>query len=80
MSAAKVDAVEVLVVGGVEGPSIYLGGYRIAGPKPWGGGKVLYRFTATDADIKEAMKHVKRLRRAERGARAAKGLTEAGKP
>ena len=32
--------VTVTLVGGVEGPSIYLNDYRIVGPKPWGGGTI----------------------------------------
>ncbi|SUW10771.1 Uncharacterised protein [Bordetella bronchiseptica] len=36
------------VVNGPEGPSLYIGdnngGYRLAGPKPWGGGKTVFRF------------------------------------
>lgn len=36
------------IVRGAEGPSIYIaddsGGYRLAGPKPWGGGSVQQRF------------------------------------
>lgn len=47
------------IVEGVEGPSVSIGdnhtGYRVAGPKPWGGGKTLRRFTATLEDIKRAI-------------------------
>jgi hypothetical protein len=42
------DPVYVEVVSGVEGASLYLDGYRLAGPKPWGGGAVLYRFEVRD--------------------------------
>lgn len=37
------DDVELMYVQGVEGNSIYLNDRRIAGPKPWGGGRVLKR-------------------------------------
>lgn len=30
--------IEIKVVNGVEGLSLYMNGYRIAGTKPWGGG------------------------------------------
>ncbi len=41
----------LIVVSGVEGPSIYLDDFRIAGPKPWGGGKVLYEFKVSREEI-----------------------------
>jgi transcriptional regulator with XRE-family HTH domain len=42
---------KLIVVSGVEGPSIYLDDFRIAGPKPWGGGKVLYEFKVSAEGI-----------------------------
>lgn len=33
--------VEMVMVNGVEGPSLYLDDYRICGNKPWGGGNVV---------------------------------------
>lgn len=39
------------VVDGVEGPSLYIDDYRVAGPKPWGGGQILYEFKFDDADL-----------------------------
>lgn len=45
---------------GVEGPSVSIGdnngGYRVAGPKPWGGGQTSRRFTASIEDLKEAIR------------------------
>ena len=41
----------IQVVGGPAGPSLYLDDYRIAGPKPWGGGTVLHEFRCTDRDL-----------------------------
>jgi hypothetical protein len=34
-------SVEISHVSGVEGPSLYMNQYRVAGPKPWGGGSTL---------------------------------------
>ena len=50
----KVVHHSALVVVGVEGACLYIDGYRVAGPKPWGGGKPMYEFKFTDADLKEA--------------------------
>ena len=47
---------ELLVVSGPEGNSVYLNGLRIAGPKPWGGGQTLHTFRASEKDIKKALK------------------------
>jgi hypothetical protein len=41
----------ILVMSGPAGPSLYLDDYRIAGPKPWGGGAVLHEFACTDKDL-----------------------------
>jgi len=41
------------VVLGVNGPCLYVNGYRIDGPKPYAG-KFLYRFTATADDLRGA--------------------------
>jgi hypothetical protein len=49
------STVDVYVVNGVEGPSLYLNDLRVAGPKPWGGGPVVHRFEVSLADIKEAL-------------------------
>lgn len=47
------------VVCGVEGTSLYVGddsgGYRLAGPKPYGGGKVIHSFKV---DIEELRKEL----------------------
>ncbi|MDH0335138.1 hypothetical protein [Metapseudomonas otitidis] len=50
----------VEVVNGAEGPSLYIGdedgGYRLAGPKPWGGGKTIHKFTVKLNElVREAM-------------------------
>lgn len=38
-------------VAGVEGPSIYVNDYRVAGPKPWGGGHVVHEWKTTLRDV-----------------------------
>lgn len=52
------EDVEIKVVAGVEGPSLYVNDFRVAGPKPWGGGKVLYTFTADATELAEAIANV----------------------
>lgn len=47
---------EIDFVRGVEGPSISLNGFRIAGNKPWGGGRIIWSGKASEADIKQALK------------------------
>lgn len=44
-----------MVVSGVEGPSLYLNDYRIAGPKPWGGGTAKHEWKVDRADLKQAV-------------------------
>jgi hypothetical protein len=50
---------ELSLVGGVEGNSVYLNDYRIAGPKPWGGGRVIKTFKVTLKDLIEAIPELK---------------------
>jgi len=49
------ETVTIEVVSGVEGPSVYLNDYRVAGPKPWGGGKVIQKFKADRKDVLTAL-------------------------
>ncbi len=51
----KTQIVELEIVEGVEGPSVYLDGYRIAGPKPWGGGHISRRWSVDLADLAEVI-------------------------
>ena len=57
----KKGKVFIEVVGGVEGPSLYIGdedgGHRLAGPKPWGGGQTIHKFTV---DVDELMEEAAR--------------------
>lgn len=43
------------IVEGVKGMAIYLNGYRIAGPKPWGGGHVAERWEVTEEDFEKGL-------------------------
>lgn len=56
MNKLKHGHVLIEVVGGVEGPSIYVGDYstgeRVAGPKPWGGGRTLHSFQVKAEDLR----------------------------
>lgn len=52
---SKMTEWELKYVQGVEGNSIYLNDFRIAGPKPWGGGKVLRQWKVTLADLERAI-------------------------
>ena len=42
---------KIEVVSGVEGKSVYLDDFRIAGNKPWGGGDVVSKFSTTAEDV-----------------------------
>ena len=56
--------VEIYVVNGVEGKSIIINGYRVAGSKPWGGGTIIHKWTATMKDILEAIPELKAIAQA----------------
>ncbi len=43
------------LVNGVEGDSIYLNDTRICGSKPWGGGRVIKKWTTSVSDIEYAL-------------------------
>lgn len=47
--------ITIKCVSGVEGDSIYLNDTRIAGPKPWGGGHILWEKKTTIRDIELAI-------------------------
>lgn len=49
------ETVKLDIVAGVEGNSIYLNDFRIAGPKPWGGGKVISSWDVRPSDIYKAL-------------------------
>ena len=41
------DTCAIDVIDGVEGPCLAIDDYRIAGPKPWGGGHVIHSWTVS---------------------------------
>lgn len=47
--------IDICYVSGIEGPSIYIDDYRVCGPKPWCGGKVVKRFKVRPKDILRAL-------------------------
>lgn len=49
---------ELILCDGVEGQCVYLNDHRIAGPKPWGGGQVIGRWTVRLKDLKDAINNV----------------------
>lgn len=51
MSELPEKLVEICVVRGVEGPSIYIDDFRMAGNKPWGGGQIIYKWQVKLADF-----------------------------
>ena len=52
--------VEVVLSRGVEGLCIYVNDHRICGPKPWGGGKTVKRWTVEIDEIKESIGIIER--------------------
>lgn len=50
------------LVDGVEGPSLYLNQHRIAGPKPWGGGKVRLSWNLSESEVEDLRKQIKKVR------------------
>ena len=46
----------VALVAGVEGMALYLNGYRIAGPKPWGGGVTRNEWEVDGFDVLTALR------------------------
>ena len=47
--------VEVCIVHGVEGPCLSVNDTRVAGPKPWGGGRVGQTFRVSVARLLETL-------------------------
>ena len=40
--------VTIYVLRGVEGPSLCINDFRVAGPKPWGGGRIIHQWTVDE--------------------------------
>lgn len=51
--------VGITLVAGVEGMALYIHDYRVAGPKPWGGGTVQHEWVADIDDIREALRRAR---------------------
>ena len=49
------EDIEISVVNGCEGKSIYINHYRVAGSKPWGGGRVYAQWNCKLKDILDAL-------------------------
>lgn len=46
------------LVAGVEGVAVYLNDFRIAGPKPWGGGVVRHEWDVSNEDLCRGIAHM----------------------
>lgn len=44
--------ISILVVSGVEGPSLYINNFRIVGSKPWGGGDIIKEWKVEMDDLR----------------------------
>ncbi len=51
----KQKSINIQVVKGVEGICLYVTGVRMAGPKPWGGGKVLHSFDVNATELMDRL-------------------------
>lgn len=49
------DKVNIKIIAGCEGRALLINDWRVAGPKPWGGGYAVHEFDAPKADILEAL-------------------------
>lgn len=62
INASQDTRVRLALVGGVEGSSLYVCGedkapaYRVAGPKPWGGGQVTRTWEVQVVELLEQIK------------------------
>jgi len=54
--ATKSKTALLCIIHGQEGDCITINDYRIAGPKPWGGGKVIKSWQVDIEFIKEALR------------------------
>ena len=49
------DLIDINIVSGCEGEALYINDYRVSGPKPWGGGRVVKCFETTKNDILKSL-------------------------
>ena len=52
---AKGDKINICVLQGSEGKSLYINDYRVSGPKPWGGGKTIFETDVTKEELYQAL-------------------------
>jgi hypothetical protein len=52
---AKGDKINICVLQGLEGKSLYINDYRVSGPKPWGGGKIIFEADVTKDELCQAL-------------------------
>lgn len=57
----------LMIVNGVEGTAVYLNDFRIAGPKPWGGGTVVKQWDITPEDLESAIEDWSKRKPAKKG-------------
>lgn len=50
--------INIKLMNGVEGRSLYLNDTRVSGPKPWGGGKILFETDISLTEFKRALPHL----------------------
>lgn len=64
MSELKPGHVLIEVVSGPEGPCLCIGdgdtGFRLAGPKPWGGGRTIHRFQVRVDELRRELEIIDR--------------------
>ena len=53
--------IDVKVVSGVEGPSLYINNIRVCGPKPWGGGTTTAQWYTSLQDILDSLPELNEL-------------------
>ena len=62
----KSGHVFIEVIAGREGPSLSIGdgetGYRLAGPKPWGGGRTVHQFQVSIDELRREIDAIRALK------------------
>lgn len=56
MESEGKDEIEIVLVDGCEGMSIYINDYRIVGNKPWGSGHEIHKWTVNRKNLIEDFK------------------------
>lgn len=51
----SVKRIDVEVINGSEGPCLSIADYRVAGPKPWGGGRTTHQWKMRIDDLLRAI-------------------------